>query len=614
MDAAIDVLERALAAGRWAAAGRAMVTKLLEELSYEEVLAPELDGAAGAPGAPAAWQVRLPGGVRYRFRARQRLFDRLRVETGSVRRCSPEGEAPAEDPIQLLLDLHAAVGMHPATTAHLVRELCTTLVADAHLAGAPRHAAAELAELDYARIEGEMTGHPWIVANKGRIGFGYEDYLRYAPERRAPLRLGWLAAREGRASYQAVEGLTGQRLLEHELDPGTRAAFAAKLRARGLDPERCAWFPVHPWQWDHTVVPLFAADLARGDLVALGEAPDQYLPQQSIRTLSNVSEPWRFHVKLPLSVLNTLVWRGLPTRLAAAAPRVTAFLKGVQARDPFLRDGCRLVLLGEVASVAVPHPAYEALPGAPYQFRELLGCVWRESLPALLRPGERALTMASLLHLGADGRPVVQALVERSGLTPERWLAALFEAVLPPLLHFLYRYGTVFSPHGENAVLLVRDGVPAGLALKDFVDDVNLVNQPLPELEAALPPDLREVLLSEPPEWLCQFLWAGLFIGHFRYLSDLVEEHLGVPERRFWSLVRAAILAHQARFPEYRQRFELFDLLTPEFPKICLNRNRLLLDGYADRPERPHAAVHGTVRNALAVVGGGDDGDAAHPG
>jgi hypothetical protein len=61
-------------------------------------------------------------------------------------------------------------------------------------------------------------------------------------------------------------------------------------------------------------------------------------------------------------------------------------------------------------------------------------------------------------------------------------------------------------------------------------------------------------------------------------------------------------LAHQARFPELAQRFALFDLLAPRFTGICLNPNRLLLDGYADRPERLHAATHGSVRNPLAEV------------
>ena len=281
---------------------------------------------------------------------------------------------------------------------------------------------------------------------------------------------------------------------------------------------------------------------------------------------------------------------------------MTEFLGGIVAGDPFLGADRRLVLLGEVASLAVPHPDYETLPGAPYQYRELLGCIWRESLQGKLPEGERAMTMAALLHRDRQGTPVLAALVERSGLAAEAWLAELFEAVLPPLLHMLYRYGTVFSPHGENAILVHRDGVPTRLAIKDFVDDVNVSDQPLPELRAALAPDVAEVLLAEPPEWLCQFLWAGLFVGHLRHLADLAEDHLGVGERRFWTMARAAVLGYQDRFPELADRFKTFDLLAPRFAKICLNRNRLLTDGYADRPERPHAATFGTVRNALDEV------------
>jgi siderophore synthetase component len=592
--ASYDIAEQVLTAARWRHAGRRLVAKLLGELSYEELLR-----ARPQPGAAGHWRVDLPGGVAYTFAARRRLLDRLRVEPGSVRRhAAGEGGSGADDPVRLLLDAQRAIGIAPATAAHLVRELSSTLVADAHALAGRRHSAAELVDLDYAEIEGELDGHPWIAANKGRIGFGYGDYLRYAPERAEPLRPLWLAARTPWASYQAVEGLDQERLLAGELDATVRAAFAARLRRRGADPGGYAWLPVHPWQWANVVLPLFAAELAAGDLVVLGEAGDDYLPQQSIRTLSNVSAPRRHHLKLPLSVLNTLVWRGLPTDRALLAPRVTAFLRGIRDADPFLADECGLILLGEVASVAIPHRAYEGLPGAPYQFRELLGCIWREPPARFLRPGERAMALAALLHVDAHGTPVVAAMVERSGLAAEAWLERFLGAVLPPLLHYLYRYGTVFSPHGENAMLVHRDGVPARLALKDFVDDVNLSDQPLPELER-VPDDVAGVLLREPPAWLCQFLQAGLFVGHFRYLADLLEDALGLPEQRFWRLVRAQVDAYQARFPELADRFALFDLLAPRFTRICLNRNRLLLDGYADRPERPHAATHGSVANPL---------------
>jgi siderophore synthetase component len=604
----------AVAEGRWEAAGVRMVAKMLSELLYERLLvADPADGAQAAVpadgidapdagGGRSRWRA-VAGDAVYEFSARPRLFERLLVEPGSVRRCHPAGgpAAPVTDPVRLLLDLGPAIGMQPSTVAHLARELDATRVADCHIAAAPACTAAELPELPWAEIEGQMDGHPWLVPNKGRIGFGHADHLRHAPERGRRQRLRWLSVRRGRGVYRAVEGLDHLRLRSLELDAADVERFEAVLRSRGEDPDGHLWFPVHDWQWEHVVIPSYAADLARGDLAVLGEGGDLYLPQQSIRTLSNVSVPRRHSVKLALSIMNTLVYRGLPADRSLGAPAVTAFLQGIAAADPYLRDACRVILLGEVASVTVTHPTYEELEGAPYQFRELLGCIWRESVEGLLDPGERAMTMAALLHIDRRSTPVVAAMVERSGLDAARWLDALLDALLPPLLHFLYRYGVVFSPHGENAILVHRDGVPVRLAIKDFVDEVNLSDRPLPEL-AAVDPEVRSVLLVEPPQWLCQFFWASLFVGHLRYLSDLMEDHLGLGEHRFWAAVRRTVLAYQERFPELAERFALFDLLVPRFTRICLHRNRLLLDGYADRAERPHAATFGTVANALHEV------------
>ncbi len=333
--------------------------------------------------------------------------------------------------------------------------------------------------------------------------------------------------------------------------------------------------------------------------MALHTDGDARLAQQSVRTFANVSRPDRHTVKLPLSILNTLVWRGLPTERTLAAPAVTAWVRGLCENDPFLRDTCRVVLLGEVASVTVEHPLYDHLPEAPYQYREILGTIWREPLPPRLAPGERARTLASLLHTDPAGRAFTAELVERSALTPAAWLTRLFAALLPPLLHFLYRYGTVFSPHGENAIVVFDENdVPVRLAIKDFVDDVNISAHPLPEHDT-MPDEVREVLLTEEPSFLTQFIHSGLFVGVFRYLSPLCEEQLGVSEDEFWSLVRAEIVRHHARFPELKERFELFDMLTPEIERLCLNRNRLHVDGYRDRSSRPHAAIHGTVPNPL---------------
>ena len=446
-----------------------------------------------------------------------------------------------------------------------------------------------------------MTGHPWIVFNKGRFGFSASDALRYTPEARHHMRLPWIAVDQDLAEFNAVRNLTSQRLYTTELDSNTRIRFGSELVRNGFNPARYWWLPVHPWQWDEMIQPLFGAEVAAGLIVPLGYADDEYLPQQSIRTFSNITHPERHHVKLPLSVLNTMVWRGLPTERTVAAPAVTSWLLDIADADPFLNDECRVILLGEVASVAVRHPVLDRMPDAPYQYRELLGAIWRQPLPPRLEAGERARTLASLLHVDSEGRPMVVELVKRSGLDGADWLDKMFAAVLPPLLHFLYKYGIVFSPHGENAVLVNDEREwPTRLAVKDFVDDVNISAKDLPEL-AEMPAEVSAVMLREMPDYLCQFIHSGLFVGHFRYLSRIAEQHLNVDPRLFWGLVADRILDYQATFPELADRFEVFDLFTQRIDRLCLNRNRLLLDGYRDRSERPHVEAYGTIANPLSL-------------
>ncbi|MFJ2773079.1 IucA/IucC family protein [Streptomyces sp. NPDC087300] len=594
---------------RWQRAGCRLLAKMLGEFAYEEIIrpVPEALGEADtyrldlAPTEVGQTLAQLGHyGTYLTFGARRGAYGGWYVDPDSVAlaECGDQ-PVPFGDPLRFLALARRTLDLDGATLGHLIRELNVTLCADAKI-DYTAFSAAELADLSYAELEGHQTGHPWLVLNKGRIGFSASDTDRWAPEGRRATTLPWIAVHTDLGLYRGVTGLaTAQQLYARELSATTQDAFAELLLARGLDPQEYLYLPVHPWQWDDVVLPLFAPSIASNAIVPLTTDGDLRLPQQSIRTFLNTSRPDRHTVKLPLSVLNTLVWRGLPTVRTLAAPAVTAWMHELRDSDPFLRDECGVILLGEVASVTVEHPVYDALPEVPYQYRELLGAIWREPITRYLALGERARTLASLLHTDPDGKAFVAELVERSGLAPDVWLRRLFATLLPPLLHFLYRYGTVFSPHGENAIVVFDDNdVPVRLAVKDFVDDVNVSAEALPEHDF-MPDDVRNVLLTEPPGFLTQFIHSGLFVGVFRYLAPLCQEQLGVSERDFWSFVRAEILRHQARAPEMKERYEMFDLLTPRIERLCLNRNRLHLDGYRDRSERPHAAVHGTVPNPL---------------
>ncbi|EMA53467.1 MULTISPECIES: IucA/IucC family protein [Halococcus] len=597
MDPNDTIRRHALDSETWETVESRLLTKMLEEFTYEEIIAPR---KVNVDDEPATYRFDL-GEASYRFEATERLMDGLHVYGDTVERRDGSDDWTAfTDPLGLVHDLGETTDLDGLTEGNLVREYKRTLLADAHIEARKRNRDdVNLLDFDYAELEGEMEGHPWITYNKGRLGWGYDDYQQFAPERKTPVTLSWVAIYKEKATFVATENVDHDSLVRREL--GSRyEEFRDRLAARGLDPDAYYFLPVHDWQWENSIVPLFPDHIAAEDIVPLGEGPDEYLPQQSVRTFVNVDNEEKHHVKVPMRILNTLVWRGLPGERTELAPTVTEYVKGIYEEDEFLQEQ-GLVLPGEIAGVNYDHSDFTDIEGSPYQYHELLGAVWRESIYTFLDDDEEAITLSALMHVDGEGEPYVSQLVAESGLTLDEWLAEFFETVLPPLLHFLYRYGTVFSPHGQNTILVVEDAVPSRLAVKDFADDVNVSDRPLPELDA-LADEMHDVLRKEPPEGLCQFIFCGLFVCVLRYVADLLVEHEEYSEDQFWTHARETILDYQSQFPELEERFELFDLLQPEFTKLSLNRNRIFDYGYDDAPGRPHATEHGTVTNPLYEV------------
>jgi siderophore synthetase component len=564
----------------WQVAGRTLLARTLAELAYEELVVPVADGDG--------YRLDLPRAT-YAFRARRAAFGAWRVDEGSLTRA---GE-PIADPVRFVLDARDVLGLTGQTMAELVRDLTATHVADARLLSRRLDAAA-LVDLSFVDLEGHQTGHPCMFLNKGRLGFSAADAARYTPEAAGEFRLLWIAVAPSLGTFGCVPGMPADRLLADELGDAV-AGFAAKV------PAGFVWLPVHPFQWDEIVQPLFAPQLAAGTLVVLGESPDRYRPLQSIRTLTNVDSPGRRNVKVPLMIRNTLVWRGLSSMQTTCAPHMTTWLRALCDADPFLAKECRVIMLPEVASVTVPHPAFAELPDAPYRYHELLGAIWRDPVHRFLEPGERARTMAALLLEGADGRAFVAELVARSGLPARDWLTAFLHALLPPVLHYLHRYGASFTPHGENVVLITDERErPVRIALKDFGADVELLPFDLPEY-AAIPEHVRGLLHRWSAAELAHSVLSAICAGHFRFFSDVVERHLDIAEDEFWSLVRAEIVAYQRRFPELAERFGWFDLLGPTFGRVTLNREQLIGGGFHDRSERDAEfdVIDGILTNPL---------------
>lgn len=598
-------------------AHRHLAAKALAELAHERLFEPVPDGPEGA----GRYRVDLAAAT-YTFVARRFALEHWVVDPASIACTRRDGDDRPVDVLELVVDLQPRLEIPDDLLAVYLEELSSTLAAamakrDRELSGVTPDVARLVAGLTasvagegadgagggraeerrrtaetYQAVEGAMSeGHPGFLANNGRIGFSLPDYERYAPERGGRLRLQWVAARREHTHLALAGDQSEAGLYEAELSGAERAAFADRLVARGLDPADYLYLPVHPWQAEHRLPVTFAADVARGDLVPLGPGADEYTPQQSIRTMFNRTRPGRHYVKVALAIQNMGFLRGLSPAYMRATPAINDWVAALVDGDETLR-AAGFGVLRELAAVGYTGDVYHRTP-RPNPHRKMLAALWRESPLPRTAPGERLATMASLLHRDAGGTALASSLVRASGIGPEPWLRAYLDAYLYPLVHCLRAHDLAFMPHGENLVLVLRDGVVCRAFMKDVGEEVAVLSdRTLPEQVArvAAPVDDAEAALA---------IFTDVFDGVLRHLAGILAVDGVLREDRFWALVAETIDRHHAEHPGLASGV---DLRAPRFAHSCLNRlqlrNTLQMVDLADQSSSLLYA--GTLANPVA--------------
>ncbi|MFJ9734310.1 IucA/IucC family protein [Streptomyces sp. NPDC101171] len=547
---------------RWERANRLLVRKALAEFAHERLITPQEDGDH--------YVVRSDDGLtRYRFTAVRRALDHWQVDAESITR-HREGAGLPLDALDFCIELRDSLGLSDEILPVYLEEISSTLSGTCYKLAKPRVTSAELARGSFQDIETGMTeGHPCFVANNGRLGFGVHEYLAYAPETASPVRLVWLAAHRSRAAFTAGAGIEYESFLRAELGEETLERFRATLTGQGLDPAEYLLIPVHPWQWWNKLSVTFAAEVARRHLVCLGEGDDEYLAQQSIRTFFNTSDPRRHYVKTALSVLNMGFMRGLSAAYMEATPAINDWLAKLVENDPVLRS-TGLSIIRERAAVGYRHLEYERATDRHSPYRKMLAALWRESPVPSLREGESLATMASLLHVDDAGASFAGALIERSGLPPAEWLRHYLRAYLTPLLHSFYAYDLAYMPHGENVILVLRDGVVRRAVYKDIAEEIVVMDP-----DAVLPPEVARIRVEVPEDQKLLSVFTDVFDCFFRFLAANLATEGILAEDGFWRTVAEVAREYQRSVPELADRFERYDLFAPGFALSCLNRLQL---------------------------------------
>ncbi|WP_303760591.1 GNAT family N-acetyltransferase [Alcanivorax jadensis] len=576
----------------WEQVNRLQIRKSLAELAHERLLTPQ--PVAGEAGAYTVTTDK--DGIVYRFRARRLALNHWLVEPGSIEK-TVDGEPALLDALAMIIELQHTLGIREAMMPTYMEEIASTLYGSAYKLQRPVPDAEGLVDADFQQIEATMSeGHPCFLANNGRIGFDVLDYPSYTPEAGSPVQLIWLAAHRDYTVFAAKEGLDYEALMTDELGEGQRLAFDAMLREQGVKPRDYHLIPVHPWQWYNKLASVFSADLAERKLICLGKGEDRYQAQQSIRTFYNLDQPEKRYVKTAISVLNMGFMRGLSPYYMSTTPAINDFLHGLVNQDPELAD-TGFTLLREVAGVGYRQRHFEEAVDQYSAYRKMLSALWRESPLDLLEEGEGLMTMAALLHVDSNGQALLPALIRRSGMTPQAWLAEYLRCYLRPLMHCFYQHDLVFMPHGENLIMVMKDGVPRRAIMKDIAEECAILNT-----EVMLADKVRRLAVDVPEDLKVLSLLTDVFDCFFRFMAAILVEHEVMEEDSFWAQVAECVHAYQADHPQLADKFARHDLFAPEFTLSCLNRLQLANNQQMVDLADPASALQfaGTLVNPIA--------------
>ena len=553
-----------LNADAFAVVQRHLVAKALSEFAHERLITP-------VPVEADQWELSIDGASRYTFTASVLPLEHWVVDEASITRWNGEAEL-ALDAQELVVELQDELSIPEDLISTYLEELASTLAGAAYkledARAGRRPDSRALVQADFQTIEAAMTeGHPGFLANNGRIGFGLDDFRKWAPENGERRRIEWVAVRRELSHLSLGAGLDEESHLGEALSEAERDLFGSRIRAAGQDPADFHLMPIHPWQADHRLAITFAADIARGDLLPLGEGLDKHQAQQSLRTFFNHARTGPY-VKVALAVQNMGFLRGLSPKYMRDTPAINDWVANLIASDDtFANAGFRV--LRERAALGYTGDVYHRTKDTnPH--RKMLAALWRENPVEQIASGQRLITMAALLHRDHQGVSLASELIGASGLSAAAWLRSYLRAYLKPLVHALLAHDLVFMPHGENLILVLDDHVVTGAFMKDIGEEVAVLGH------RELPTDVERIRALVPGDEKALSVFTDMFDGVLRHLSGILDADGLLPADRFWAIVAETLDDYETEHPDAAHGVSGdVDLRAEHFAHSCLNRLQL---------------------------------------
>lgn len=303
-------------------------------------------------------------------------------------------------------------------------------------------------------------GHPASPAAKTTLGIG-DAWAQVLPEQVEVIQLRFAAVRADLVCATGVPTLDG--IAEHL--PRLGSELRGEIKDLGLDEH--VVIPVHPFQWDQVIQVEFDKEIAAGD-VRLLQTTVPAEPLMSVRTLRVSDGAGAMHIKVALDIQLTGAVRGISAG-AVAAPLVSKRISEILSLDTGFNprtatDESAFAVAEDIGAVRFNHDRGRRA--------HCFGAVLRKDPAADLSNDEVAMPVAALLARNPlSGNSVLSDLLAELGggdELAEQWFEQLGRLLFVPVVALLARWAVAVEPHPQNTVIVLRDGWPTRVIVRDL--------------------------------------------------------------------------------------------------------------------------------------------------
>jgi siderophore synthetase component len=391
-----------------------------------------------------------------------------------------------------------------------------------------------------------VEGHPLHPGTKIKMGLDVVDVIHYSPEWGAEPELVLVAVHKNACQVNALDGITATEILCKEY-PGLREQVEATLGRWGLQVQEYEIIPVHPWQFEHMILPLFAAEMEQKIVIPIPDYRIRTAALVSVRTLAPLQPrgEGKHHIKTAIAVQTTSAFRTISPQSAHNAPMVTHILQKVQKQEQFF--GGHFLVMGERVGLFYHSPHHGKRDAKEVEESiwrsKNLAAILRENVESHVREGEMGMPAAALIATCPFRKElIVCELVKAFALHHQlrdrqeavlRFVRQYADIALPGFLTLMSRYGISLEGHLQNSVPVFAKGAPVRMILRDF-GGVRIWRERLLKQGFTTSFYPGSVTITEDGQDVQNKLFYAVFQNHLGELIRCLVREYGMEERELW--------------------------------------------------------------------------------